>query len=30
MQNLNANMVVASSLGHQRLRYHGDAMDIWW
>jgi hypothetical protein len=30
MQNLNTNRVIASWLGHQRLRHHGDAMDIWW
>ena len=30
LQNLNTNLVIASWLGHQRLRHHGDAMDIWW
>ncbi len=27
---LNTNLVIASWLGHQRLRHHGDAMDSWW
>jgi hypothetical protein len=25
-----ANLVVASWLGHQRLRHLDDAIDIWW